>query len=417
MPLALTDRSRYERGTKGCQRARYWGYEYAGTGIRLRAESLPLATGIHVHDAVEQLLRVVKAEGQIPDRLFVRDVVKAVTDLYRAECSKRGFQEEDTSEATEYVIQEQSCLIEGLLWAFYRSLLPWLWSEFELVAIEEEIEFPIGCTCGLGDGVGSFEDHGGRGCQGVGLMLRPDLVLRRRSDGQLGIADLKTSAYSGDVREEDFVVQLACGAAGAQKEHGEEVTFHYLLGAYKGKREADKGEKVKRQRSPLCYLYYRPADPPFNEPTYRAGYTRERGFGRVPVWECFSPEERGEGSAVEHWVMDMMSAEEAGACVGISGPHQRQTHLEKDILTEILTEELDVRQRVLAVECGELSLSEAFRRSWDCFEYGKPCEFLPICKKQAGWEAPEKSGRYERREPHHLAEELLFEARGKETKE
>jgi hypothetical protein len=365
------------------------------------AQSLPLATGIHVHDALAQLMRVVQEQGQV-ERVFVRGVVQAVTSTYRAECAARGFQEVEHSEQVAQVIQEQACLIEGLVWGFYRTLLPWVLAEFTVEAVEREIELPVGCTCGLGDKVGSFADHDGRQCGGVGVMIRPDLVLRRKSDGVLGIADFKTSAYPSEIKEEDHLMQLVLNGVGVEKEFGEPCTHHYLIGLHKGKREADRGDTLKRQRSPLCYLYYRPQDPPFQPtPTYQAKYTRERGFGRVPVWEC---QFEGEGSAVEKWVMDRMSAEEVGEVVSVVGPQQRPDFLIDEVLREVVAEELDVQQKLGLLARGEGELPELFRRSWDCWEFGKPCEFLPICKKEPGWEAP-LAGRYERRKPHHLAEE------------
>ena len=406
--MILTDRSRYERGTKTCQRARYWEYEYQGTGIQSKSESLPLATGIHVHEALARMLMHLLGYDEIPERWSVRALMKEITEKYREECKERDFQEEDTSEQRQYVIGEQACLIEGLAWAFYRCVLPWLHQEFEVVAVEEEIEYPAGCTCSVGSGVGSFSDHDAQKCEGVGIMIRPDMILRRRSDGQLVVGDFKTSAYPGEIKDGDHLVQMVLAGIGAEKAQGEPVTAHYLFGLYKGKREADRGEKLKRQRSSVCYLYWEPADPPYGAEVYQAEYTRAKGFGRVPVWECFSAE-RGDASAVEYWVLDRMTAEECGALVGINGPLQRQSYLDQDIITEQVTEALDVRQRRVMLEIGELRLEEAFRRSWDCHEYGRPCEFLCLCLKQPGHEEPLLSGRFKVREPHHEAEKVNHE--------
>lgn len=417
--MRLADRSRYQRGTAECQRARYWEYEYKGIGIRSKADALPLATGKTVHEAIAQLMRVVKNEGHIPDRIFVRNVVRAAVELYQASCGKHGFQEDDIqgNEQIAWVVKEQATLIEGLVWAFYRSVLPWIVEEFEVVAVEQEIEFPLGCTCGLGDGVGGFADHDSRpstvgeyegdtgSCAGIGFMIRPDLVLRRRSDAALVVGEFKTNAYPGEISDSDHILQMTLMGKGVEKEFGEACTGHYLFGLYKGVRKADKGEKLKRQQSPLCYLYYRPADPPMTKEEYRAGYTRERGFGRVPTWQCFTADERGEASPVEYWVMDVMDAQEAGECVGINGPMMREVYLEEDILQEVLAEELDVLQKLEAMERGEIGLQQAFRRSWNCKVYGRLCPYLPLCKKEAGWDAPIESGKYEKREPHHTAEE------------
>ena len=412
-----------------CGRARHWGYEYEGKGLKPQSLAIPLATGISVHAAIEGMLRHVVEEGGPPTRLEARALIGAVAQAYRAEAGAAGFHgQEAQSPETVQLIAEQGALIEGLSWAFWRSVLPYLVSEFQIVAVEEEIDYVLGCDCGLGDGtvgkvlvnpVDVTLTHEGRVCSGVAVMIRPDFITRRHSDGAVGVWDLKTTAGESKPREMEFMVQLALGVTGAGAVTGEQCTHHYLVGLHKGQRKADEWGKaaegkqqVKRQRSPFCYLYYKPADPPYGEAEYSAEYTSRKGWGRVPVWELTFPgqddTEPGAGP-VEHWVLDKMKAEQVAERVSLNGPTQAPIHLIPGILEEVEAEARHWAQVEDAVREDPGGLNTYVRRSWDCYPYGEPCIFLRVCAGDPGMDKPEQTGRFEWREPHHVLEGRLRE--------
>src|SRR5712664_3707506 len=140
--MLLTDRSRYEAGLVKCPRARFLEYHYEGTGIRRKSQELPLATGIAVHAPLADLLTLVVAGNQqIPSRDSVRVLVQARLREY-AEACKQGIQDV-TSDQVAYVIAEQSSLIEGFVWSFYRTMLPSLLQEWEIVEVEREDNYVI----------------------------------------------------------------------------------------------------------------------------------------------------------------------------------------------------------------------------------------------------------------------------------
>ena len=424
--MILVDRTRHLAGLQFCPRARYWEYEYEGVGVRGKALSIPPATGKAFHRAIEPLLKHVKATGKLPSRLAAREMIGAAVEEYQEEAEAAGLRNgqtadsEHVSEEAAWLITEQSTLVEGLAWAFWRSLLPFLSREFEIVAIEQEVNYVLGCDCGLGDGtVGevAWEDveggadlqHEHRQCSGVALMIRPDLITRQLSSGAVAVWDFKTSASDWQPKEMDHLVQLAIGVTGAGEVVGEPCTQHYLVGLHKGQRKSDdkEGKGMKRQRSPFCQVYYKPADPPYGEAEYQAAYTRRKGWGRVPVWEIEFPEQDKEeagSSAVEHWVLDLMGAEEVALRCSLNGPTQAPVHLIPRILKEVEAETRYWKDVMAAVVEDPGGLDTYVRRSWDCHPYGEPCSFMRICAGDPGLEKPELSGKFVWREPHHALE-------------
>jgi hypothetical protein len=420
--VRLTDRSRHERGLRGCQRARWYEYEYLGTGLRPKAQRIALATGTEVHEAVEAVLRECH-DGVVPDPNHARAAIARRVIQYEQKAREKGFYGIELTEQAAYLVSEQACLVEGLAWAFYRAVLPWLLTEFTILAIEQSVHVIVGCDCGL-SGVGEpvIADgkltHEGRACGGTVIPLRPDVVARRHSDESVVTIDLKTSAYEPQNIDTEHVLQMSLSALAASRITGEPCSQYYLIGLHKGQRKAPVGGGMKTQQSPLCYLYHCPADPPYAPDRYSADYTRARGFGRVPVWECF-PEWKDTGiSPVEHWVMEIMSPEEVGKTLSISQPQFVDERLAPEMLVELHAEAVawdDIRAAVAADPGG---IDTYIRRSWDCHPYGEDCEFLRICKKKGDWGAPENDGFYEEREPHHLLElELHKSQQGQQGQE
>lgn len=428
MALHYTDRSRYIRGLKHCARARWLAYSYKGIGLRPRAEALPLATGTAVHWPITQALQWMADYEEVPSRERMRVWIAAGALIYRGKVAARGF-DEGTSEEAGFIAGEQGSLIEGLAWVAWRVLLPWLHQEFRILAVEQEETVVVGCTCGLGDGVGEPGDHEKRtdlspntltfGCSGVVMLSRPDFLLQRRSDGAIGVADLKSSAYAPrDAHGEEHIVQMAFGTLGAERRLGKAVTHYYVVNLLKGKREvpyANKGESgaLKQQISPLCYGWWRAGDPPFDKEEWKWEYTREKGYSKIPLW--LSPalkklaDEAGM-TAAEFWVMEMLPQEAVDGLVAVSPPFQRPDNLMKALVEEVVAEEREWAWKTGEIEgLEDPQLNALVRRSWDCHNfYGRSCEFVGICSQGSGWERPELLGRFVAREKHHKPEAEAF---------
>lgn len=426
--MIFLDRSRWKRGSQHCPRARYEEYHRGGWGLRPRAQSLPLATGSAIHEPLARLL----VNGPVyqdkpPQREAVRVILREAVEAYRKKClSSPTFQEVPDSAQAKFVVDEQSHLIEALGWSIYRAFLPWLLREYEIVAVEREVNYVIGCTCGLGDGVGEVADHEARPdfesaeldpkdaadhCKGVALMLRPDFITRRRSDGTLGVWDWKATAY--DLAQDDYEhsVQMALGTLAAEKLVGQPCDYYYVVGMKKGKRDfqskADKESGgLKKQSSLLCYDWAKPDDPPFQRGTeWNFGYTARKGFERVPIWEAVFPDKPPEMSPAEWWAMEVLPHEKVAEQLSIVGPCERPRAILERFVHEVLPQEEREWQWRLQQVAEGADLELTIRQNWNCKRYyGRSCEFVPICYGHPGWEKPEEMPQYVTREAHHNLE-------------
>src|SRR5262245_22214372 len=236
LTLWLTDRSRYKLGTGRCRRARYLGYHAgpAGYGLTTRSESLPLPTGLSAHEGLEAFATILLKQQRLPTLDEVRGIIAEVRAKYVAKCEARGFRGILGSAQTEETITEQSTLIAGLLLTLYLKFLPWLHQTFEVVAVEQERLHFLSCTCGAPPL--DAEEHVRRGCPGRALMLRTDLLARRRGGQTLSYFECKTTGWESDAWAEQWETtpQLALGTLDAEQVWGGEVTELYIVALAKG---------------------------------------------------------------------------------------------------------------------------------------------------------------------------------------
>lgn len=386
--LWLADRSRYEAQHNHCARHRYYEYHSGptGYGIRLKAQSLYATTGIYLHNIAEEVTHLQAAHGWENDlipthRDEVRQAILRVVGRYHRLLETRGLKSSETTDIQHWIISEQATLIEGLGWAFVYDLLPWLRVNFsEPVTIEQEELTVIGCTCGIGDLLGTEDEHESRNCAGVGWMSRADLILPRRSDGELGWHDYKTS---GNPFAESFDrswhenVQFAAGILGAERSLGKPISHYYIHGFSKGIRRKDdiskflrhlaEGTRTKLQGSPLCYAYLKEADPPATpvedwqpkhewwERDEHTGSMRKRrlgkGYKKREIWrEGNFPGKLAGQSNVEYW-MEWIRASNAGegreereegaGLIHTVGPYPRPSRLIEAFQAEMPAAEKD----------------------------------------------------------------------------
>lgn len=415
--MIYTDRSRWEKGMQRCPRARFLEYDAFGKGLKQTTLSVALSTGTYVHKILESLMRDCKENpGAMPGRENVRIAVAGALEAYRADVDVAGFDEINPEyvEQRQYVVDEQAHLIECLGWAAYRIFLPWFTDNFDVLEVENEEVYVAGCGCGLGT-LPDIAAHEGRACNGVILMARPDMVARNKTTKAVSVWDFKTSSGTPDIFVEDHRIQFAIGTLGVEARLSEPVTQYYTTSLLKGRREADRSDfsddKMKKQRSPLCYCYYKLADPPFGQAVYRWEYTREKGFNRVPVWEIMK---------AETWVMDTLPEEKLQEIIVVSPPQQRPDFVMKRFVQQLVSYE---QNRVVpampyeSLEQVEELLDRTIPQSWDCYPFkDSPCSYLPICMKHPGWETPlsmvreDGKPKYQLRVSHHAPELEMLEA-------
>lgn len=448
LTLWLTDRTRYLTGTGRCGRQRYLSNHFgpAGYGIVRQSDSLPLATGKYVHEAFEILLRSMLETDQLPSRGLVRQAITAASEAYGRRIAARGYAGLLQSERSDYVIREQQTLLAGLVWAAYQTILPWLLQEFRIRSVETESIYVLDCSCGLSSAVLDARQHDARGCQGVGLMLRQDLVAERRVGSGGAYFEIKTTGSGGDAWAEEWETkpQLGLGSLGIKERLGLEITETYVIGLYKGRRtlRGEGADAIRIQDSPLCYGYSKPANPPLAPddwlPAYRwtddfGNHTASRAHQKRGIWELTqtdwpvwlqATQTDPTLSPSEFWAT-FMPESVLKQQVFLVGPMNRQDAQIASLKEQIVGEEHKWRQTLwelyglLQVHPWtapdvQLALDRLIPASWDCRRYGKAheCEYVPICFKQEGWQDPIGSGKFVARRPHHDPELAQAVARG-----
>jgi len=438
--------------------ARYQGHHSYGTGINRKGIAIPLQTGTSVHEPVDVIASYCKKrrieEPEVPtttlmdeliDQNIVRDAIEDVNATYVDIVDKTGLKQlTEIPEDIDALVTEQCTLVGGLVWTWVLELLPWVLDHYEIIAVEQEFERILACTCGLGE-IGDAATHEERGCNGVCLMTRPDLILRHLISGILVYVELKTGA---DVKNKNYEmqyednIQFALGAAAVEYTLGEPIQELYVHALHKGKRSQTKNfstgewEGPKKQNSSLCYVFYKEDNPPLEKgdirPNYyttdpetgrRWGATIKRGYYKTPLWEVPLPGHEPGVPYFEHWVRNVMDAGDLLDHYAMIGPIKNPHFLVERLVVEMAEEELRWQQRldyldVVLEECAgdrthqdfQHALMQVIPRSWKCYNYGGWCEYQTICFQREGWDDPlgEKSdiahAKYERRTPNHPIE-------------
>lgn len=451
--IPLVDRSRYEAGLEHCLRERFLKYHSGptGAGIRRASEAIPLARGTYVHQGIADILAQVQDHPTEPvGEGHIRGAATNAAEAYRFKVSKAGLAQVDQSDNAATLIAEQAALVEASIWVWAIEFLPWLLREYEIVQVEEERVHVLGCSCGLGDGIGTVAEHEARDCtDSTGWMARLDTVVRKRSTGRLAYFEWKTVGQTGERWDTQWELQpqFAAGAAVVEAELGEPVDELWVGGLICGQRRASewdptirKASGPKIQDTVLLYGYYSPGNPPLKAPQWAAkrDYVDNAGknrrltadYKKTPIWDkTFEGQQDGQ-SAVEYWVK-WLPAEVRRQQLAIIGPLNPQQHIVAELFDEVIWHERGWREKLWdaykVLEMGEWNvqyplyrsaLNRLFPRSWACRRYGKAhqCEFVPICHEQEGWQTPLEHG-YVLRRPHHEPELAQLKARGIEVPE
>lgn len=453
LTLWLTDRSRFKTGLSRCPRERYLKYHFgpSGYGITTLAQALPLATGQYVAQAFELLLKATQATDTLPEAPQVRQIVAEVQGRYEALLVERGFRGVLAGAATDETIQEQKTLIAGLAWTIRLEFLPWFIQRYRVVDVERERLHFLSCTCGAL--ATDEQEHIRRGCQGVALMQRLDLLAANRDTGSFAYFEVKTTGWDSDAWVEQWETdyQLALGTLDAVARYGQEVTELYIVGLRKGRRVRPKAEDgqiepgPKRQESALCYGYCRPSNPPLTTDDWLPAYkyvdaegkprSASRQHRKRPVHELAKSDwpviemmrEREPDATVEELWFRLLPPDSTQKVCFVLGPMNRQDAQLASVRTAMLAEERRWQDNLWAVynaqtlsrlpfhdDDFQTVLDQAFPQAWSCRPFGTEhqCEFVPICHRYSGWQDPLTMGKYTLRLPHHQPEIDQAVARG-----
>lgn len=470
--LWLTSRSAHELGTSHCAYARYLGYHAGnyGYGYQRRALSLPLVTGTYVDKPIsaiaQWLIDATASTGQQPTHApdeVIRWAARLAVKKYHETVTRRGIlalaevdaeTNRETLDRLNWVINEQVTLIEGLVWTWCMLRLPALLREYRLIAVQSEEEFVIGCTCGLGDRIGTIADHESRDCRGVGELSRPDLLMQRFDDHTFCYTEIKTTSQAkrGWNATWEHKPQFLLGMLGSERRLNTEFSHARVEGIVKGRRTRDYVDRndptaIKKQETALCYAYLRLANPGLSLADWKPGFKyldanglshqTPKDYYKTPIW--IAPDDAFPGkpegmSRVEWWIryLNTNFRYALEKCLNPIGPIPRQRGMIEQALRSSLAEESIWRHRVwtiyqYATATGQTWADPEYRRfveqviprSWNCDPYGPdhPCQFQPICFESDGHDQPVESRLYVYRSPHHALEAEQMKARGLEPPE
>lgn len=440
----LTDRSRYETGLSFCQRARYLQYHWgpSASGVTRQAQAVPLATGSYVHQGLAWALQYAMLRDALPPDAVVREGIAKALAAYDQVIALRGLSLGET-DRLEVIVAEQQALVEGLIWAFVLTTLPWILEQARVVQVEHDDTAVLGCTCGLGDLIGTLGEHEARDCEGIGFQYRLDFLTEYRArPGVLAYWEFKTVGSTGERWETQWetMPQVSLGALMESRKREQAIQEAYVVGLIKGRREGDtwnpetkKREGDYRQQSVLCYGWHRPANLPLEEEDWQVEYDykdeggrnhrRGKAYQKQGIWTL--KDRAGAVSVSECWCK-WMDLQVLGKQVQLVGPLQVNPTITSEILEELVAEEQRWKGIVWALyqvleahgfdwtsPAYQAELRRLVPRSWSCRRYGKAhqCQFVPICFAHEGWETPLEHGFIPRR-PHHDAEMAQLAARG-----
>lgn len=439
--LWLADRSRFECSVEHCRRARYLSYHAGphGYGWQRRAQSIPTLTGTLMHDPLAELLKWTAAHDALPPDDITYSAIRVAQQQYQKIVEARGLRLTVDAEHLAWKTAEQTTLLESLIWAWVRVILPAHLEQWKILLVESEELNVVGCTCGLGSLVGTAWEHDDRGCAGIGWMTRGDFIsvsrdlpLRYRYDDFKGTG-LATKDWEAAWQ---YRVQFMAGVLGAEQRLGVTIDEAYVHALIKGRNtgewnpEEGAATGPKYQSSRLIYAGHRAAQPPVLaeawSPYWKGQYyvaddgkrRKQTGdFPRTGIWTMAPEQYQGCYSPSDFWTR-WIGVDALKEHVRVIGPIYRRDWKLEGFLTQLEHEERRVQDGVQAVyeamdKLGDIAhpvvqaaLDQHFPQAAGshCHQYfGDQCQHLGICNREPGWQTPELLGMIPRR-PHHDAE-------------
>mgnify|MGYP003578973594 CR=1 FL=1 len=220
-----TDRSRI---IEICARKRFLGYDYEGTGFVPTARNEDLLIGAAVHEGIDLLFQ----GGSLEKAL-------AVTEKCYLEGKPWGGWL--LPEQQEALTQDGLHLSKALVYAFHTIYLPQYLDQYEVVEVEEEINWLV------------------REIDGLALvcMSRPDAILRDKRDGKLWHVSHKTTKRFDDIALQglDVDVQRFAEGLAIKAKYGEDIEGTFYNYFIKGDRRRDDVLGVDRYITGLIRPY------------------------------------------------------------------------------------------------------------------------------------------------------------------
>lgn len=427
-----------------CPREGYIQFCWDGRGIVKRGASVYLSTGQYTHEGLRIVFLWAKAEDTNPPEETVDYACLQAIGAYKDEIRNRGFDLEDGEdrENEQFVVDEQTALVEGFIRSFCLVILPNLLERYKVIDVEREESY----------------EEGNLIMQG-----RIDVILEERETGDIYIVSFKTSA-NWDRRQEkanehdnqglsetlllehrmnqdnetlDLISksvrigltdeQLNNKVAIASNKYldyiskfrrNDKVMGVLMIYMLKGKRsETSKGSKKWEQNSPLVKAYRKlvGVDYEYAPSLYYEKAENKSGWGRLGKgWESFYTWE--EEGGVKEWVRKLASDEITGGRKTLedlfkipTAYFRRQEHLDSWWRqSRAIENEIAIKLKQLGRDIRGNDLREKLdyyfpQRRKGC-HYPTDCQYLDVCYTDGVFDDPIGSGKFMYRIPHHKLE-------------
>lgn len=223
--VIFTDRSRI---VEECPRKRYYQYEYGGTGYVSAARNEDLLIGAAVHEGVDLLFQ----GGSLDKALIV------ASDCY---LEGKPWGSWLLPEQAEVATADGLHLVKALVYAFYTTYLTQYLEQYEVVEVEEEINWLVR----------KLEERY------LVCMSRPDAILRDKETGKLWHVSHKTAKRFDDISVQKLDVDVQRFAEGyaiwaKYGEPPEGTLYNYFI---KGDRRKDEVTNMDRYVTGLIRPY------------------------------------------------------------------------------------------------------------------------------------------------------------------
>lgn len=351
------DNSRYMLG-HSCLFARYIRYHHLGTGYVVADPSPEIKIGHAVHNNVERAYMWLQQGGDLPDKKitdtkFVQDTVPGFTDT-----------------------------VVSLTHAYVRGVLPWVHENYEVVAVEPEMDI-------------SISDK-------ILWMSRPDIVVKSRATGKHSIVELKTTRARADKMQRLYKhsLQTLMNTQAVIENYGEcESTQLHIL-----QRGSDE------YPTPLTHAYYRAGNPPVVSEDWQAKAKRKDGSytGRL-----YRKVQVSDWRPLPDWIWEMDISVLADYVPIVKNDFNSMMHTIKIKAAQAAifgSETSWIRTMEYMSDYEEpltgVMLAQHIPRSFNCVMYEKDCDYVNVCFNEKGWFGPLPLDGLVRRIPHHAQESI-----------
>lgn len=414
-----------------CHRRRWFQYHYLGHGITLTSQSVPLLQGSCVHEAIELMVKKYIKTKQA--EIDIDYGVEVGIRKYWTDVKQHGLTGTPTTEQ-DRVIREQVALVEVLIRLWVMMEWPIIKAYYKIIAVEFEIQYPIG--------------------DDIIFQSKPDMLLIHRGSGSLVNYSLKTLKGIFKNTEETYAVgnqsitEPWCTSWYLNRKFGElakdshtkipttstGIRFCYLI---KGDRkEATKGNKDYYTNNPFLYAWRKVGltQVEYAWNFYTNNPNNKSGYGRLGKgWEEFTVFDDSLG--VEAWMLMLRE--------GIVDPdlHDRKgtvfeqhihgqaevyvpQHIAEDRMFQLEEIEKEIWKRIrelqgdFDVDLNSGWLGAFFPMNTQACFFPQDCDYLPICAngnrhyRQEIADNPlssEFGPLYQIRVPHHKSEKEYYE--------